>query len=408
MKKKYGLLGEKLDHSVSRQIHAMLGDDDYQLFEVSSKQLELFMSSDAFDGLNVTIPYKRTVMPMLSKNSELSRRVGCVNTVVKNSAGKLFGYNTDVYGFSYLLESSGINVFGKKCLIIGEGGGAAAVRASLEDHGAGEVINVSRSKYASISKLFPEARIIVNATPIGMFPDNGRTPTSLAKLTKLEAVIDIIYNPLKTALLLEAESLGIKAVNGLPMLVAQAKRARELFTGTDIDDSVIPKILSAVESDMSNVVLIGMPGCGKTTVGKALAERLGMGHIDVDDAIMKLYGRSPERIIRRDGETAFRRTEHVAVEWAGKQTHKVISVGGGAVMREDNKYAMKQNGKIIFLNRDIPALATVGRPLSQNGNLEVLYNARVPLYREWCDIEVDNNGSVEATVDKIVEAIGRK
>lgn len=407
MEKKFGLLGERLNHSLSREIHAMLGDDSYELFEVSSKQLSLFMSSYNFDGINVTIPYKRTVMPMLSKTSELSRRVGCVNTVLRRkSDGRLFGYNTDVYGFSYLIDSEGINVTGKKCVIIGDGGGAASVRVSLEDHGAGEIVNITRSKYAMIPKNHPDAQILINATPVGMFPENGKAPTSLDGLDKLEAVCDIVYNPLKTALLLDAESRGIKAVNGLPMLVAQAKRARELFDGTEIDDSVIPQIVAAIEKKEKNIVLIGMPGSGKTTVGKELAKRLGKHHIDIDEAIMKLYGRSPERIIRRDGESAFRRTEHVAAEWAGKQTASVVSAGGGIVLREDNKNALRQNGVVVFVNREVTDLEISGRPLSQGKSLESLYTERVPLYREWCDFEVDNNGTVEETVEQIVKLIG--
>lgn len=407
MEKTFGLLGERLNHSLSREIHAMLGDDNYQLFEVASKQLSLFLTSYNFAGINVTIPYKRTVMPMLSKTSELSRRVGCVNTVLRRqSDGRLFGYNTDVYGFSYMIDSAGINVAGKKCVIIGDGGGAASVRVSLEDHGAGKIVNITRSKYAQIPKNHPDAQILINATPVGMFPENGKAPTSLAGLDSLEAVCDLVYNPLKTALLLDAESRGIKAVNGLPMLVAQAKRARELFTGTEIDDAVIPQIISTIEKKQRNVIIIGMPGSGKSTVGKALAARLGKRHIDIDDAVMKLYGRSPERIIRREGENAFRRTEHVAAEWAGKQPSAVVSAGGGIVLRADNKNALRQNGDIIFINRDLTNLELEGRPLSQSKSIEDLYAERMPLYREWCDYEVDNNGTVEETVEQIVKFIG--
>lgn len=407
MEKTFGLLGERLTHSLSREIHAMLGDDNYQLYEVSSKQLPLFMSSCNFDGINVTIPYKRTVMPMLSKTSELSRRVGCVNTVLRRqSDGRLFGYNTDVYGFSYMIDSAGINVAGKKCVIIGDGGGAASVRASLEDHGAGEIVNVTRSKYVQIPKNHPDAQILVNATPVGMFPENGKAPTSLAGLDRLEAVCDIVYNPLKTALLLDAEQRGIKAVNGLSMLVAQAKRARELFTGAQIDDSVIPQIIETVEKKQRTIVIIGMPGSGKTVVGRALAERLGKHHIDIDEAVTKLYGRSPERIIRREGETAFRRTEHVAVEWAGKQPDSVVSAGGGVVLRKDNRNPLRQNGVIVFINRDVTKLELNGRPVSQSRSIESIYDERMPLYREWCDFEVDNNGTVEETVEQIVGLIG--
>ena len=334
--------------------------------------------------------------------------MGCVNTVLRRQDnGRLYGYNTDVYGFSYMIDSAGVNVAGKKCLIIGDGGAAASVRASLEDHGAGEIINVTRSKYAAIPKLFPDAQILVNATPVGMFPENGKAPTTVGGMNRLEAVCDLIYNPLKSALLLDAEENGIKAVNGLSMLVAQAKRARELFTGSQIDDSVIPQIVSAIEEKTRNIIIIGMPGSGKTTVGKALAERLGMHHIDIDEAIIKLYGRSPERIIRREGENAFRRTEHVAAEWAGKQISSVVSAGGGIVLRADNKNALRQNGTVIMINRDVTSLETCGRPISQNRSIEEIYNERMPLYREWCDLEVDNNGTVEETVDTIVKLIGR-
>lgn len=405
---KHGLLGRKLEHSLSPEIHYLMGDPNYALYEVEPENVEAFIKKKEFDSINVTIPYKKTVMPYMSKTSEIARRIGGVNTIVKDEKGRLHGYNTDYYGFSYLLDFAEVNVKGKYCLILGDGGAAAAVKAVLADRGAEKTICLTRSGKDKLANAaaYTDADIMINTTPVGMYPDNGSSPVSLEGFNKLEAVIDLIYNPLKTKLIFDAESRGIHAYNGLPMLTAQAKRSRELFLGCDIDDNVIKMLNARITGHMLNVTLIGMPGCGKSTVGKALAETLGRKLIDTDAAIKAIYGKTPAEIIQKDGETEFRRMEHVAAEWAGKRTGKIIATGGGIVKRPDNRLALAQNGLIVFINRDLDALATDGRPLTAESGVEALYKERLPLYREWCNLEVDNNGTVEETVEKILKNLG--
>ncbi len=408
MAKIHGLLGRKLGHSLSPEIHYLLGDPSYTLFEVEPENVEEFLKKREFDSINVTIPYKRTVMPHLSKTSEIARRVGSVNTIVKDENGKLHGYNTDYYGFSYLLDFANVDVKGKFCLLLGDGGAAAAVKAVLTDRGVGKMICLTRSgahKIGDAAK-YSDADVIINTTPVGMYPENGVSAISLDGFDKVEAVIDLIYNPLKTKLLFDAEAKGIPAYNGLPMLTAQAKRSREFFLGCDIDDRAIDMLNARLTGHMLNVTLIGMPGCGKSTIGKALAEKLGRKLIDTDEAIKAIYGKTPAEIIEKDGETEFRRMEHVAAEWAGKRNGKIIATGGGIVKRADNRRALAQNGIIVFINRRLEDLPTDGRPLSQSAGVETLYAERLPLYRAWCDFEVENEGTVDEVVDKILSSIG--
>lgn len=408
MAKIHGLLGRKLGHSLSPEIHYLLGDPSYTLFEVEPENVEEFLKKREFDSINVTIPYKRTVMPHLSKTSEIARRIGSVNTIVKDENGKLHGYNTDYYGFSYLLDFANVDVKGKFCLLLGDGGSAAAVKVVLADRGVGKMICLTRSgahKIDDASK-YSDADIIINTTPVGMYPDNGVSAISLDGFDKVEAVIDLIYNPLKTKLLFDAEAKGIPAYNGLPMLTAQAKRSREFFLGCDIDDRAIDMLNARLTGHMLNVTLIGMPGCGKSTIGKALAEKLGRKLIDTDEAIKAIYGKTPAEIIEKDGEAEFRRMEHVAAEWAGKRTGKIIATGGGIVKRADNRRALAQNGIIVFINRRLEDLPTDGRPLSLANGVESLYAERLPIYRAWCDIEVENKGTVDEVVDKILSSIG--
>ena len=409
MGKQFGLLGESLKHSHSPEIHGLMGDPDYKIFEVEKEKLADFLSAREFDGLNVTIPYKRAVMPLLSKCSETARKTGSVNTIVKKEDGKLYGYNTDVFGFAYLIEFAKVSVRDKFCLVLGDGGGAAAVKFVLEAMGASSIVCLTRSGKNRLSdiKKFSDAQILVNTTPVGMYPNNGEAAVSLEGLSKLEAVFDIIYNPLKTQILLDAESRGIPAFNGLPMLTAQAKRSRELFLDAAIDDDVIPKLTARIAGKMLNITLIGMPGCGKSTIGAALAERLNRRLIDLDEAIVKIYGKTPAEIITNHGETEFRRTEHVAAQWAGKRTGVIISTGGGVVTRPDNRAPLSQNGIIVFINRDIKALPLDGRPISQSMPIEELYEKRLPLYREWADFEIENNGSVDDAVDAILNCLSR-
>lgn len=404
---KHGLLGRKLGHSLSPEIHYLMGDPNYTLYEIEPENVEKFIKQKEFDSINVTIPYKKTVMPYLSKTSEIARRIGSVNTIVKDDKGKLHGYNTDYYGFSYLLDFAEVDVKGKFCLVLGDGGAAASVKAVLTDRGVGKMICLTRSGPHKIGNAaeYSDADIIINTTPVGMYPDNGISPVSLEGFADLKAVIDLIYNPLKTKLILDAESRGIPAYNGLPMLTAQAKRSREFFLGCDIDDNVITMLNARLTGHILNITLIGMPGCGKSTIGKALADKLGRKLIDTDEAIKAIYGKTPAEIIEKDGEAEFRRMEHVAAEWAGKRTGKIIATGGGIVKRADNRAPLAQNGLIVFINRKLDELPTDGRPLSKASGVEALYNERLPIYRAWCDFEVDNDGSIDETVNKILKGL---
>ena len=402
--KRYGLLGEKLSHSLSPELHKLYGDENYELFEVEKSKLAEFVKKKEFDGLNVTVPHKKSVMPLLSKTSELARRVGCVNTVVKDQNGKLIGYNTDVFGFEFLLDFYKIDVSGKNCAILGNGGGSAAVKAALTNRKAAKIETFGRLDTRKADKR-PGFDILINATPVGMYPNNGEAPVDLALFEGVTTVIDIIYNPIKTKLLLDAEKLGIKAVNGLIMLAAQGKRSRELFDGSAIDDGTIKDVADKLGAKMQNIVLIGMPGAGKTSVGRTLAEKLGKRFIDLDETIEKLYGKKPESIIRLHGEREFRRTERVAAAWAGKFTGAVIATGGGVVTVDENFGSLSQNGKIVYVKRDLNKLAVEGRPLSAGKSVETLFSEREKLYESWKDIEVDNNGSIDETVSEIIKKI---
>ena len=305
----YGLLGEKLGHSFSPEIHSMLGNYEYRLFEVEKNELENFIKHGKWDGINVTIPYKKTVMSYLDEISENAQKIGSVNTVVRRSDGTLFGDNTDYYGFLYTVKRSGINFGGKKVLVLGTGGASLAIKAVISDLNAGEIISISRSgenNYQNI-KNHADADIIVNTTPVGMYPKNLVSPVKTSDFTHLSAVFDIIYNPQKTQLVLDAEKLDIPAFSGLSMLVAQAKRASEIFFDKEIDDSVTEKILKKVSTDMKSIVLIGMPGSGKSSIGTFLAEKTGREFLDTDEEAEKIAGSSPAEIIKAQGEKSFRK-----------------------------------------------------------------------------------------------------
>ena len=310
-----GLLGEKLGHSYSPAIHAMLADYDYRLYEKTPGELADFLLRGGWDGLNVTIPYKKAVMPYCAELSDTARRCGSVNTLLRLPGGAIRGENTDAYGFSYLLQSLGFDPAGKKCVIFGSGGAAATVRAVLAEKGAGEIVTVSRGgedNYENLAR-HADAAFVVNATPAGMFPHNGGAAASLAPFTRCEAVADLIYNPARTALLMEAERLGIPRANGLGMLAAQAKRSAELFLGADIPDGEIARIEEKLSREMRNIVLIGMPGCGKSTVGKLLAEALGREFRESDALVEREAALSIPEIFRREGEAGFRKRETAAL-----------------------------------------------------------------------------------------------
>ena len=400
---KCGLLGRKLGHSYSPQIHGLLGDYSYELFEKEPEQLPFFLKDDDFTGINVTIPYKKDVIPYLDELSPAARKIGSVNTIVRRADGSLFGHNSDYFGFVSLVKHSGIAVEGKKVLVLGSGGTSNMVVTALKDLGAVPVV-ISRSgenNYENLH-LHADASVIVNATPVGMYPNTGVSPIDLKRFPRLEGVLDVIYNPAKTKLLLDAEGLGIPHENGLWMLVAQAKEASEYFTGQKLSDNEIERIHHVLSHQMRNIVLIGMPGCGKSTIGALLAEKQNRKFLDADEEIIRLAGKSIPDIFAQDGEDVFRRWETTALENLGKQSGLVIATGGGCVTRSRNYPLLHQNGMIVWLQRDLSQLPTDGRPLSQANRLEEMYALRRPMYEAFGDIRVSNAGCPEDTVNEIL------
>ena len=403
---KCGLLGRKLGHSYSPQIHNLLGDYSYVLFEKEPEELENFLKTGDFTGLNVTIPYKKEVISYLSELSPTAKKMGCVNTVLRRSDGTLYGHNTDYFGFTSLVRHAGLSVAGKKVLVLGSGGASNTAVAALKDLGASPVV-ISRSGENNYQNLYrhTDAAAIVNTTPVGMYPNTGVSPIDLGLFPHLEGVLDVIYNPARTQLLLDAEKLGIPRENGLWMLVAQAKEAAEVFTGRKISDEVIEKIYRQLSHQMKNIVLIGMPGCGKTTIGTLLAEKLGRTLADADEKIIALAGKSIPDIFAQDGEPTFRDWETKALTELGKQSGLVIATGGGCVTQKRNYPLLHQNGYLVWLERDCSVLPTDGRPLSQANDLGKMYAARKPLYEAFADIRVENTDTPEETLQKILDAL---
>ena len=404
---KCGLLGEKLGHSYSPQIHSMLADYEYKLFEKSPEELEDFLKSGEFDGLNVTIPYKKSVMPYCAELSPTAAQIGSVNTIVRRSDGSLYGDNTDAFGFENLIVHNGIEVKGKKALVLGTGGASVTAQAVLKNLGASEVVVISRrgeDNYENIAK-HADAEIIANTTPVGMYPNNGKAAVDLAQFPKLSGVLDVVYNPARTALLLQAEKLCIPCAGGLYMLVSQAKRSCELFTGKSIPDSEIDRIERVLSHQMQNIVIIGMPGSGKTAVSTMLAERLGRKIFDTDTIVSEKAGMTIPEIFAAQGEAGFRKLETEVTAEVGKLSGNIISTGGGVVTVADNYELLHQNGVIVWIERDTNKLARDGRPISLSSDLNELYAARLPLYERFADIKADNNGDINDTVNAIMEMI---
>ena len=404
---KCGLLGEKLGHSYSPQIHSMLADYEYKLFEKSHEALEDFLKSGEFDGLNVTIPYKKSVMPYCAELSPTAAQIGSVNTIVRRSDGSLYGDNTDAFGFENLIVHNGIEVKGKKALVLGTGGASVTAQAVLKNLGASEVVVISRKgedNYENIAK-HADAEIIANTTPVGMYPNNGKAAVDLTQFPKLSGVLDVVYNPARTALLLQAEKLCIPCAGGLYMLVSQAKRSCELFTGKSIPDSEIDRIERVLSHQMQNIVIIGMPGSGKTAVSTMLAERLGRKIFDTDTIVSEKAGMTIPEIFAARGEAGFRKLETEATAEVGKLSGNIISTGGGVVTVADNYELLHQNGVIVWIERDTNKLARDGRPISLSSDLNELYAARLPLYERFADIKADNNGDINDTVNAIMEMI---
>lgn len=405
---RFALLGEHLSHSFSPRIHASFGAYEYTLRECAMPELETLLHDTQFDGFNVTIPYKKDVIPYIDRLSDSAAATGSVNTVVRLSDGTLFGDNTDVAGFSAQLEKSNVDVKGKKALVLGSGGAGAAAVYALRQLGA-DAVTVSRNgenNYNNLEK-HRDAALIVNATPVGMFPNNGVSPLALSRFTQLEFVFDLIYNPARTSLLLEAKRLGIPCCNGLYMLVSQAAGSYKVFTGSSISEDKTADICRQLAAESSNIVLIGMPGCGKTTLARNLGQKLSRKFIDSDREIELKYHVTPAEMITSQGESRFRQIELEVLKELGKQTGLVISTGGGCVETPEAYEALKQNGLILWLKRDINSLSTIDRPISKTVGLDELYRRRKPLYAKFADAEVQVYRSKSSTLNAALEAIAK-
>ena len=374
--KVYGLLGRKLGHSWSAPIHAALGCADYRLIELEPEELGAFLAREEIGGLNVTIPYKRDVMAYCDVLDPMAEAIGSVNTLVRRADGKLYGYNTDAAGFCFMAQRAGIGFAGRKTLVLGSGGASRTAASCAKKLGAREVVVISRSGENNYTNLgcHADAERIVNTTPVGMYPNNGAAAVDLTAFPACAGVLDLIYNPRRTALLLQAEELGIPCSDGLPMLVAQAKAAEEHFFDRTIADRENERILAQLRRAMTNLVLIGMPGSGKSTVGAALA---------------------------KGGEAAFRALEREATAACGALSGKLLLTGGGVVKTPENYAALHQNGRIYQLLRPLELLPTDGRPLSQGADLAAMWAERAPLYERFRDAAIDNSGTVEQTAQAI-------
>ena len=404
--KKFGLLGRKLGHSWSPQIHAMLAGYDYRLYEVEPEGLEEFLKNTDLSGMNVTIPYKKDVVPYCTSLSHAAKRIGSVNTLVR-TAGGWHGDNTDYTGFRYIVKKAGVDVAGRKTLVFGTGGASLSVIAALEDMGANPIVNVSRTgenNYGNLDR-HRDAEVLVNTTPLGMYPDTGKAPVAVADFPACRAVFDVVYNPQRTAFLMEAERLGIPCAGGLGMLVAQARASAEQFAGRAFPDEKVEEIMSTLSRQMSNIVLIGMPGCGKSMVGRNLAKALDRPFIDADREIERASQMPIPVIFDREGEEGFRKRETETLAELGKGSGAVLATGGGCVTRSENYPLLHQNGFIVWLTRDLSKLPTAGRPLSQQNSAKTLYAQRRDKYAAFADLVVDNDGPLEDTLNQILEAL---
>ena len=402
-----GLLGRVLGHSYSPMIHGMLGQYSYDLFPTEPEALDALLRGDAWDGLNVTIPYKKTVVPYCAELSETAEKLGSVNTLVRRADGTIYGANTDYDGFRYLVKQSGIPVAGRKALVLGSGGASVTVCAVLRDLGAASVTVISRSgpdNYENLER-HADAQIIANTTPLGMYPNTGSAAVDLRAFPRCEGVFDIIYNPARTALLLQAEQLGIPCAGGLSMLVAQAKRSAELFTGTEIADGRVAEIEKAIRMRLENVVLIGMPGCGKSSVARRLGERLGREVVECDAYIEQQAGKTIPEIFAEGGETAFRRLETEALRELGKRSGIILSTGGGCVTRSENYPLLHQNSQIMMLTRTLEALAHKGRPITARDGIDKLAEQRMPRYRAWADYIIDSRDCAANTAHALLDTL---
>ncbi len=403
----FGLLGKTLSHSLSPEIHSYFGNYEYKLFCREQEELDEFFADPGIEAFNVTIPYKIEAFGRCDVLSNTAKEIGSVNTVIKKK-NILYGYNTDLYGFETAVGKTGVSFTGKKVLILGSGGASKTVMTYCCKAGVREALIISRSGKNSYNNIniHSDADIIVNTTPVGMYPGNGASPVDLEIFDRPEYVFDLIYNPFRTRLLLDAEKLGIPSVNGLYMLISQGLKSAELFTGREIDNSLIEKAYLEIKNKMMNIVLIGMPGCGKTSAGRELARITGREIVDIDDEIVKAEGKSIPEIFSVSGENYFRDSETKETEKISKRTGLVISTGGGTVLREQNRDYLRQNGIIIYLKRNIEELTGEGRPLSSSREkIMKLYEERHGIYESLADYTVDVSEDINTTVRRILNCV---
>lgn len=408
----YGLIGEKLGHSFSKEIHEQVAEYTYNLIELNSEEFHEFMCNAGFKGINVTIPYKRQVIKYLDRMSHVASDIGAVNCV-KNIDGKLFGHNTDFDGLMALIEHAGIDVRGKKALILGTGGTSETAMAVLKNMGAYNIIRVSRTgrdkavSYEDAASLHSDAQIIVNTTPCGMYPNVDAQAVNLDSFPLAEGVIDVVYNPIRTKLVSQALEKGIKAEGGLYMLVAQAVKASEFFLSMRFNDDVTEKIFKGILARKTNIVLTGMPASGKSTIGKILAKKMGRELFDTDALIVKKAGMTITDIFKKYGEEHFRNLESEVIKEVSLKSGVIIATGGGAVLKKENIDALKQNGKIFFRNRAVEKLVPTGdRPTaSTKEQIMKRYEERYPIYMKTCDYVVREQDSLEKAAAEILEAL---
>ena len=409
---RYGLIGEKLGHSFSKDIHERIADYTFDLIPLSKEEFKTFMEKKEFTALNVTIPYKKDVIPYLDEMDEHAKAIGAVNTIV-NRDGKLKGYNTDFTGFLYMVKKHNVHMEGKKVLIIGNGGASAAIQAVVQHESAGSMVIVDvvpgngAISYDEMFSSHLDAEIIINTSPIGMYPRIGNAPIDISMFHKCEAVLDVIYNPILTRLCFEAQEMDIKRVNGLEMLIAQAKQSVEFFLDKSIDDQIIDDIYQDMLRERCNIVLIGMPSAGKTTIGKMLENRMQKEFIDLDDIIIEKAGKSIPEIFEESGEAGFRAIETEAAIEVSKLNNKIIATGGGTIKHKVNMDYLRQNGITIFIDRDVDKRISSdpNRPLSKSSDaLAKMHAERLPLYQKYAAYVAVNNSDIESTVTEIVEA----
>lgn len=409
---RYGLIGEKLGHSFSKDIHERIADYTFDLIPLSKEEFKTFMEKKEFTALNVTIPYKKDVIPYLDEMDEHAKAIGAVNTIV-NRDGKLKGYNTDFTGFLYMVKKHNVHMEGKKVLIIGNGGASAAIQAVVQHESAGSMVIVDvvpgngAISYDEMFSSHLDAEIIINTSPIGMYPRIGNAPIDISMFHKCEAVLDVIYNPILTRLCFEAQEMDIKRVNGLEMLIAQAKQSVEFFLDKSIDNQIIDDIYQDMLRERCNIVLIGMPSAGKTTIGKMLKNRMQKEFIDLDDIIIEKAGKSIPEIFEESGEAGFRAIETEAAIEVSKLNNKIIATGGGTIKHKVNMDYLRQNGITIFIDRDVDKLISSdpNRPLSKSTDaLEKMHAERLPLYQKYAAYVAVNNSDIESTVTEIEEA----